>query len=148
MISYSSAVNMDNIKYIETYECQECCKMKKGTPWVNYDNDKKCICSYLCFKSKKKEEKDLWQRVNNKSDFEDVRPIIKIKKKNFIFLTKRELLELQENELIQYYNDLNEYYWMNPERAELQQSIMDDSTFSDESESEYGSCSEEEYYFD
>ena len=40
MISYSSAVNTDNIKYIETYECQECCKMKKGTPWVNYDDDK------------------------------------------------------------------------------------------------------------
>ena len=58
------------------------------------------------------------------------------------------VLELQENELIQYYNDLNQYYWMNPERAELQQSIIDDSTFSEESESEYGSCSEEEYYFD
>ena len=55
MISYSFAVNIDNVKYIETYECQECCKMKKGTPWVNYDNDIKCICSYLCFKSKKKE---------------------------------------------------------------------------------------------
>ena len=52
MISYSFAVNIDNVKYIETYECQECCRMKKGTPWVNYDNDKKCICSYLCFKSK------------------------------------------------------------------------------------------------
>ena len=148
MISYSFAVNIDNVKYIETYECQECYKIKKGTPWVNYDDDKKCICSYLCFKSKKKEEKDLWQRVNNKSDFEDVRPIMKIKKKNFIFLTKRELLELQENELIQYYSDLNEYYWMNPERAELQQNIINESVYSDESESEYDSYSEEEYYFD
>ena len=148
MISYSFAVNIDNVKYIETYECQECCRMKKGTPWVNYDNDKKCICSYLCFKSKKKEEKDLWHRVNNKCDFDDVRPVIKIKEKEFVFLTTRKLLELKENELVEYYNNMNEYYWMNPERAELQQSIMDDSTFSEESESEYGSCSEEEYYLD
>ena len=81
MILYSSAVNTENVKYIETYECQECCKMKKGTPWVNYDNDQKCICSYLCFKSKKNIEKDLWHRVNNKSDFDDVRPIMKQEKK-------------------------------------------------------------------
>ena len=62
--------------------------------------------------------------------------------------TERELLELQENELIEYYNDLNEYYWTNPERAQLQQSIIDESTFSDESESEYDSYSDEDYYSD
>ena len=148
MISYSSAVNTENVKYIETYECQECSKVKKGIPWVNYDEDNKCICSYLCFKSKKKEEKDLWHRVNNKYDFNDIRPIMKIKTKEFVFLTEKELLELQENELIEYYNDLNEYYWKNPERAQLQQSIIDESTFSDESDSEYDSYSDEEYYLD
>jgi len=148
MISYSSAVNIENVKYIETYECQECYKVKKDIPWVNYDEDNKCICSYLCFKSKKKEEKDLWHRVNNKCDFDDLRPIMKIKKKEFIFLTEKELLELQENELIEYYNDLNEYYWTNPERAKLQQSIIDESTFSDESDSEYDGYSDEEYYLD
>ena len=148
MISYSFAVSKENAKYIETYECQECYKIKKGTPWVNYDDDKKCICSYLCFKSKKKEEKDLWHRVNNKYDFNDIRPIMKIKTKEFVFLTEKELLELQENELIEYYNDLNEYYWKNPERAQLQQSIIDESTFSDESDSEYDSYSDEEYYLD
>ena len=148
MISYSSAVNIENVKYIETYECRECYKVKKDIPWVNYDNDKKCICSYLCFKSKKKEEKDLWHRVNNKYDFNDIRPIMKIKTKEFVFLTEKELLELQENELIEYYNDLNEYYWKNPERAQLQQSIIDESTFSDESDSEYDSYSDEEYYLD
>ena len=148
MISYSSAVNTENIKYIETYECQECSKVKKGTPWVNYDEDNKCICSYLCFKSKKKKEKDLWHRVNNKCDFEDLRPIMKIKKKEFVFLTTRELLELKENELVEYYNNMNEYYLINPERAELQQNIMDESTISDESDSEYDSYSDEEYYLD
>ena len=148
MISYSSAVNTEDVKYIETYKCQECSKVKKGIPWVNYDNDQKCICSYLCFKSKKKEEKNLWHRVNNKCDFNDVRPIMKIKKKEFVFLTEKELLELQENELIEYYNELNEYYWTNPERAQLQQSIIDESTFSDESDSEYDSYSDEEYYLD
>ena len=145
MISYSSVVNTENVKYIESYECQECSKVKKGIPWVNYDNDQKCICSYLCFKSKKKEEKNLWHRVNNKCDFNDVRPIMKIKKKELVFLTEKVLLELLDNELIEYYNELNEYYWTNPERAQLQQSIIDESTFSDESDSEYDSYSDEEY---
>ena len=148
MISYSNAVNTENIKYIESYECQECSKVKKGTPWVNYDEDNKCICSYLCFKDKKNVDKDLWQRVNNKCDFEDLRPIMKIKKKEFVFLTEKELSKLRENELIEYYNELNEYYWTNPERAELQQSIIDETTYSDESESEYDSYSDEDYYSD
>ena len=148
MISYSSAVNIENVKYIETYECQECYKVKKDIPWVNYDKDNKCICSYLCFKSKKKEEKDLWHRVNNKCDFDDIRPVIKIKEKEFVFLTTRELLELKENELVEYYNNMNKYYLINPERAELQQNIINESVYSDESESEYDSYSEEEYYFD
>ena len=43
---------------------------------------------------------------------------------------------------------MNEYYWKNPERAELQQNIINESVYSDESESEYDSYSEEEYYFD
>ena len=90
----------------------------------------------------------MWHRVNNKCDFDDVRPIMRIKKKEFVFLTEKELLELQENELIEYYNELNEYYWTNPERAQLQQSIIDESTSSNESDSEYDSYSDEEYYLD
>ena len=73
---------------------------------------------------------------------------MKIKKKEFVFLTTRELLELKENELVEYYNNMNEYYLINPERAELQQNIINESVYSDESESEYDSYSEEEYYFD
>ena len=73
---------------------------------------------------------------------------MKIKKKEFVFLTEKELSKLRENELIEYYNELNEYYWTNPERAELQQSIIDETTYSDESESEYDSYSDEDYYSD
>ena len=73
---------------------------------------------------------------------------MKIKKKEFVFLTEKELSKLRENELLEYYNNFNEYYWKNPERAELQLNIMEDSTYSEESESEYDSYSEEEYYSD
>ena len=73
MISYSNAVNTENIKYIESYECQECSKVKKGTPWVNYDEDNKCICSYLCFKSKKNIEKDfLLVYLNSQTFFQRI----------------------------------------------------------------------------
>ena len=67
---------------------------------------------------------------------------------HFIFLTQKELSNLSENELIEYYNNFNEYYWKNPERAELQQSIMDETLYSDESDSEYDSYSDEDYYSD
>ena len=69
-MSFVSAVRVENKEYNESYMCKECNTTKYNKPWVNYDSDNKCICSYLCYNSHKDNEKNLWERVNNKGDFE------------------------------------------------------------------------------
>ena len=145
MVSYSSAVNTENKEYINTFMCSECNDIKKGKEWVNYDNDNKCICSYLCYKSKSEKE-NIWDKINNKEDFNYPMPIQPKKEEEFAFLTNFELMEFTDIELKNYYIKLNEYYMKDPERARLQMDILDESEyFSDTEESEYDS---DEYYYD
>jgi hypothetical protein len=59
----------------------------------------------------------------------------------------KELLNYDDSKLTEYYNDLNNYYMDNPERASMQMEIMAECEYSDTSESEY-SASDEEYWSD
>tara|TARA_B110000881_G_C18295818_1_gene374481 strand:- start:370 stop:660 length:291 start_codon:yes stop_codon:yes gene_type:complete len=93
------------------------------------------------------DDKDLWSKVINKEDFIYLRPILPNKRNEFVFLTNKELLNYDDSKLTEYYNDLNNYYMDNPERASMQMEIMEECYGSDTSESEY-SASDEEYWSD
>jgi hypothetical protein len=150
MTSFKDAIEKKNVDYNSGYIC-ECCNMTKyGKPWIIYDdklsNDKN-ICSYLCCKKMSENDKNLWSKVTNKQDFIDLRPILPKKKEEFMILTKDELLNLDDKKLFEYYKDLNEYYYKNPERANMQIEIIEE--YGTDDESEYSmSDSENEYWSD
>jgi len=152
MTSFKNAIEKKNVDYNSGYEC-ECCKNTKyGKSWVLYkpceeNHTEKNICSYLCYKSMNMDDKDLWSKVINKEDFIYLRPILPNKRNEFVFLTNKELLNYDDSKLIEYYNDLNNYYMDNPERASMQMEIMAECECSDTSESEYNT-SDEEYWSD
>jgi hypothetical protein len=146
MTSFKDAIEKKNVDYNSGYVCECCNHTKYGKPWVVFDTEKN-ICSYLCYKSMNMDDKDLWSKVINKEDFIYLRPILPNKRNEFVFLTNKELLNYDDSKLTEYYNDLNNYYMDNPERASMQMEIMEECDGSDTSESEY-SASDEEYWSD
>ena len=85
MADYINAIEVTKKEHVERYVCVQCNDTKYGTSWVNYDTDNKCICSYLCYKEKGKNE-NIWNKINNKKDFNLPRPtILEKKKKNLYF---------------------------------------------------------------
>ena len=156
MTSFKDAIEKKNVDYNSGYVCECCNHTKYGKPWVVYNpqvvynsvfDTEKNICSYLCYKSMNMDDKDLWSKVINKEDFIYLRPILPNKRNEFVFLTNKELLNYDDSKLTEYYNDLNNYYMDNPERASMQMEIMEECYGSDTSESEY-SASDEEYWSD
>ena len=83
-------------------------------------------------------------KVINKEDFIYLRPILPGKSTEFVFLTEKELLNYDDIKLTEYYNDLNNYYMDNPERASMQMEIMAECDMTD-TESDYFT-SDEEYW--
>ena len=84
---------------------------------------------------------------NNKEDFDHPKIIQPKKEEAFVFLTNRELMKLNENELSNYYNKFYEYYLKNPERASLQMDILEESDYlSDSSDSDSEYSSDDDYY--
>tara|TARA_B100001175_G_C18973963_1_gene386592 strand:- start:39 stop:479 length:441 start_codon:yes stop_codon:yes gene_type:complete len=142
MTSYIDAIEVKK-EHIDNYVCEQCNVTKYNVPWLNYDTDEKCICSYLCYKQKSKQE-NIWNKINNKEDFDLPRPVIKEKKKEFVFLSNDELMKLSDSQLNEYYNEMESYYFENPERANMLMNIMDETDNYDMSESEY--TSEEDTY--
>ena len=154
MTTFKDAIEKKNIDYNKGYICNMCNMTKYSKPFINYmvnSNDKnddiKNICGYGCCKKMYEIDKEFWSKVTNKEDFNlKLVPIIPKQKKDFEFLTKRELLELDDKKLMEYYRDLNEYYYSNPERASMQMEIMEEYDITD-SESDYSiSDSEEDYW--
>jgi len=128
MTTFKDAIKKKNIDYNTGYRC-ECCNMRgHGKPWAIYkDVIKKNICSYLCYGKMNMTDKNLWSKVINKNDFFDLRPILPDKKNDFMILTNEELMKLDDKSLKKYYERLNVYYYMNPERAKMQLKIMENS---------------------
>lgn len=155
MTSFKDAIEKKNVDYNSGYICESCNLTKYGKPWIIYDdklnedklsNDKN-ICSYLCCKKMSENDKNLWSKVTNKQDFINLRPILPKKKDEFMILTKHELLNLDDKKLFEYYKDLNEYYYKNPERASMQIEIIEE--YGTDDDSEYSmSDSENEYWSD
>ena len=145
MTSYINAIEVTKKEHIDNYVCEQCNTTKYSLPWVNYDTDEKCICSYLCYKQKSKKE-NIWNKINNKEDFDLLRPVVKEKKKEFVFLSNDELIKLSESQLNEYYNEMESYYFENPERATMLMDIIEESETYNTSDGEY--TSEEDYYTD
>ena len=154
MTTFKDAIEKKNVDYNKGYICNMCNMTKYNKPFVNYivngndknDNDKN-ICGYGCCKKMYEIDKEFWLKVINKEDFNlKLVPILPKSKKDFVFLTKRELLELDEKRLMDYYQDLNEYYYSNPERASMQMEIMEEYDITD-SESDLSVSDNEEDYW-
>ena len=139
MTTFKDAIQKKNVDYNSGYICNMCNMTKYGKPFINYtvnDNDNN-ICGYGCSKKLYESDNDFWSKVTNKEDFDlKLVPILPKQKKKFEFLTKHELLELDDKRLMEYYHDLNEYYYSNPERASMQMEIMEEYDNTD-SESDY-----------
>ena len=149
MTTFKDAIQKKNVDYNKGYVCNMCNMTKYEKPFVNYminDNDEN-ICGYGCCKKMYEIDKEFWSKVTNKEDFNlKLVPVLSKSKKTFEFLTKKELLELDDKRLVEYYNDLNEYYYSNPERASMQMEIMEEYDITD-SESDYSiSDSDDEYW--
>jgi hypothetical protein len=133
MISFKDIIKKKNIEYKNGYKCECCNTRNNGKPWVIYklseyqNNIDKNICSYLCYKKMNIKDTNLWSKVINKCDFFDLRPVSLNNCDDFTMLTNDELLELDDNSVKKYYEKLNTYYYMNPERASIQLKIMENS---------------------
>ena len=80
------------------------------------------LCSYLCYrKGRDKYPKSLWPLVQNKEDFNDIRPVMNPSEivETFQFLNHDELLQLSKEEVDKYYDDLEDHTVMNPMVTEI-----------------------------
>lgn len=149
MTTFKDAIEKKNVDYNSGYVCNMCNMTNYTKPFVIYklNDDDNNICGYGCCKKMYEIDKEFWSKVTNKEDFNlKLVPVLSKSKKTFEFLTKKELLELDDKRLVEYYNDLNEYYYSNPERASMQMEIMEEYDITD-SESDYSiSDSDDEYW--
>ena len=149
MTTFKDAIKKKNVDYNNGYVCSMCNTTKYEKPFINYtvNDDINNICGYGCCKKMYEIDNKFWSKVVNKIDFNlKLVPILPKSKKTFEFLTKKELLELDDKRLMDYYHDLNEYYYSNPERASMQMEIMEEYDITD-SESDYSiSDSDSEYW--
>lgn len=153
MTTFKDAIQKKNVDYNKGYVCNMCNMTKYSKPFVIYkendndNNENDNICGYSCCKKMYEIDNDFWSKITNKIDFNlKLVPILPKSKKEFEFLTKRELLELDEKRLMDYYHDLNEYYYSNPERVSMQMEIMEEYDITD-SESDYTITDSEEDYW-
>lgn len=129
-ITKTEKKNKDNInKYI----CNQCNKPKYDKAWTHYKNDSiECkFCSYLCNKRYFETHVSLWDYLVNKEDFNTLFPVLHVKPKTpeFVFLTNDKLNTMDDDEF-NLYNELKEeYYALNPLKAEIEQSIVDEDDY-------------------
>ena len=97
---------------------------KTSDPWMTIDNegDITHLCSYVCYRrGRDKYPKKLWPLIQNKDDFDDIRPIQsnQLVKQSFQYLNYDELLQLSEADVDTYYDDLDNQVTMNPQISEV-----------------------------
>ena len=105
------------------YKCHCCKRQMFGNPWMSYNsnNKEKYLCRYLCYKKEREQDDSIWDNLINKKDYEFITPMRNIKVSEFVFLNDNDLNRLTESEYIQYNINLEEYYWKNPERAQIRE---------------------------
>jgi hypothetical protein len=75
------------------------------------------LCSYLCYRrGRDKYPKNLWPLVQNKEDFQDIRPIQNLQpaENPFQFLRHEDLLQMSDAEVDHYYDNRHNQVTMNP----------------------------------
>jgi hypothetical protein len=80
------------------------------------------LCSYLCYRrGRDKYPKNLWSLVQNKEDFQDIRPIQNLQsaEKSFQFLRHDDLLQMSDAEVDHYYDNLHNQVTLNPQISEV-----------------------------
>lgn len=155
MLSFKSIVEMkkenNSLSY---YNCNTCNLLKNNNPWAIYYNEcKKCnvkICSYICFKKEYDTNKNIWNNLLNKKDFNLLMPIIPKVNKEFVIKSEEEINNMNKYEKNKYNKDLNKFFLENPNRAQMlyniQRNIDIQNNFERNIELEnYTSTSDEEY---
>tara|TARA_B110000285_G_scaffold135703_1_gene152045 strand:+ start:113 stop:538 length:426 start_codon:yes stop_codon:yes gene_type:complete len=127
--TYSNILKNKN-KNKNNYKCNICNKCKQTEIWLEYiisENKNIKICSYLCNKKYFIDKIFKLDNVVNKKDFDLIRPIIKKNIKSFQILSNKEINNLNDNDYLNYYNNLDNYILLNPDRAKLQLNIQKNS---------------------
>tara|TARA_B110000977_G_scaffold199546_2_gene287237 strand:- start:686 stop:1180 length:495 start_codon:yes stop_codon:yes gene_type:complete len=121
----------DALSYVQSLECnvereyETCFICEKSCPksWIIINNDgilkdtpttkypsELHYCSNRCYNYRRDMlPSDAWNYLKNKSDFNEPRPVLPTKAKEFQILTFQEIKNLSEDERIDYYNTLEEF---------------------------------------
>ncbi len=136
-----------------SYTCSGNGKQYEGKPWMTLTMDrwdgipgKVTFSSYLEYrKSKDKIPERHFQLVENKEDFNYLLPRVRVKQDNktFQFLTETEINRLTNEEYRQYKLNMDDYYLLNPARAEIEESNLRDDEYVRELETTMSTTDEE-----
>jgi len=136
-----------------SYTCSGNGKQYEGKPWMTLTMDrwdgipgKVTFSSYLEYrKCKDKIPERHFQLVENKEDFNYLFPRVKVKQDNktFQFLTETEINRLTNEEYRQYKLNMDDYYLLNPARAEIEESNLRDDEYVRELETTMSTTDEE-----
>ena len=136
-----------------SYICSGNGKQYEGKPWMTLTMDrwdgipgKVTFSSYLEYrKSKDKIPERHFQLVENKEDFNYLLPRVRVKQDNktFQFLTETEINRLTNEEYRQYKLNMDDYYLLNPARAEIEESNLRDDEYVRELETTMSTTDEE-----
>jgi hypothetical protein len=89
---------------------------------IDNEGDITHLCSYVCYRrGRDKYPRKLWPLIRNKGDFDDIRPVHSLQpvKQPFQYLNYDELLQLSEEEVNHYYDNLDNHVTLNPQVAEV-----------------------------
>ena len=109
-------------------KCIQCIRdIDEKKPWMTIHDDSRSetthLCSYLCYRrGRDKYPKNLWPLVQNKEDFQDIRPIQTLQPaEKFQFLRHDDLLQLSTAEVDHYYDNLRDQVTLNPQISGVQE---------------------------
>lgn len=136
-----------------SYTCSGNGKQYEGKPWLTLTMDRwdgipgeVTFSSYLEYrKCKDKIPESHFQLVKNKEDFNYLFPRVRVKPANetFNFLTETEINRLTNEQYRQYKLRMDDYYLLNPNRAEIEESNLRDDEYVRELETDMSTTDEE-----
>jgi hypothetical protein len=142
--------------------CNQCSKQcpvqsdasgKSSGSWmtINTGGDITHLCSYICYRSgRDKYPKGLWDLVQNKEDFDDIRPVSHghRKKPSFQYMNHEGLLQLSEEEVTRYYDTLDNQVTLNPNISEVYDEQEKEDRWVRELEEEWETGSGKDDYYE
>lgn len=133
--------------------CYHCSKKITTKPWLHLF---KTTDTYFCCGRCVTESNisGYWEYIVNKEDYKGIinpymsNPYLVKKDKQFQLLTPNEIENLSVQERINYQNDYEEYFLINPERASEEYSQMIEELYIQEMEDEYYNSENDSIYSD